>query len=56
MLVALGSLIASWPLLRQLRQGDVLGLGPAVQSPRSAKLKPRIDDADTPEELARLSA
>ena len=47
MLVALGSLIASWPLLRQLRQGDVLGLGPAVQSPRSAKLKPRIDDADS---------
>jgi formate dehydrogenase major subunit len=45
--VALGSSIASWPLLRQLRQGDVLGLGPAAQSPRSAALKPRIDDADS---------
>jgi formate dehydrogenase major subunit len=44
--VALGSLIASWPLLRQLRQGDPLGLGPSVQSPRSRTLKPRIDDAD----------
>ncbi len=42
----LGSRIASWPLLRQLREGDPLGLGPAVQSPRSKTLKPRIDDAD----------
>ena len=47
MLVALGSLIASWPLLRQLRQGDPLGLGPAAQSPRSRALRPRIDDADS---------
>ncbi len=29
-----GERIASWPVLRQLR-GDHLGLGPAVQSPRS---------------------
>ena len=47
MLVALGPLIASWPLLRQLRQGDPLGLGPAAQSPRSRALRPRIDDADS---------
>jgi formate dehydrogenase major subunit len=44
--MALGRLIASWPVLRQLRQGDPLGLGPAVQSPRSQALKPRIDEAD----------
>jgi formate dehydrogenase major subunit len=39
-------LIATWPALRQLRQGDPLGLGPAVQSQRSKQLQPRIDDAD----------
>jgi formate dehydrogenase major subunit len=44
--VPLRDLIASWPALRQLREGDPLGLGPAVQSPRSRNLKPRIDDAD----------
>jgi formate dehydrogenase major subunit len=44
--VRLGRLIASWPALRQLRQGDPLGLGPAVQSPRSKALRPRIDEAD----------
>ena len=38
--------VESWPLLRQLREGDPLGLGKAVQSPRSATLKPRIDEAD----------
>ena len=42
----IGSLIASWPLLRQLREGDPLGLGRAVQSPRSKSLKPRIDEAE----------
>jgi len=44
--VALGDKIASWPVLRQLREGDPLGLGRAVQSPRSKTLRPRIDDAD----------
>jgi formate dehydrogenase major subunit len=39
--------IGSWPVLRQLRSGDRLGLGPAVQSARSAGLRPRIDDAET---------
>src|SRR4029079_4875528 len=33
-------------LVRQLREGDPLGLGKAVQSPRSEALKPRIDDGD----------
>jgi formate dehydrogenase major subunit len=41
-----GKLLASWPALRQLRQGDPLGLGPAVQSPRSKTLTPRIDEAE----------
>jgi formate dehydrogenase major subunit len=41
-----GKLVASWPVLRQLREGDALGLGPAVQSPRSRTLRPRIDDAE----------
>jgi len=40
------SLLASWPLLRQIREGDPLGLGPAVQSPRSRSLTARIDEAD----------
>jgi formate dehydrogenase major subunit len=44
--MALGDKIASWPVLRQLREGDPLGLGRAVQSPRSKELKPRIEDAD----------
>jgi formate dehydrogenase major subunit len=44
--MALRDLIASWPALRQLREGDPLGLGPAVQSRRSKSLTPRIDKAD----------
>jgi len=44
--VGFSKLVESWPLVRQLREGDPLGLGKAVQSPRSAALKPRIDDAD----------
>ena len=42
----LTKLVQSWPVLRQLREGDPLGLGKAVQSPKSAALKPRIDEAD----------
>jgi formate dehydrogenase major subunit len=38
--------VGSWPLLRQLREGDPLGLGRAVQSPKSAALTPRLDEAD----------
>jgi formate dehydrogenase major subunit len=44
--VGLSKLVESWPLLRQLREGDPLALGRAVQSPPSKSLKPRIDDAD----------
>ncbi len=39
-------LVESWPLLRQLRDGDPLGLGKAAQSERSKNLRPRIADAD----------
>ena len=38
--------IARWPVLRQLREGDPLGLAYAVQSRRSQELEPRIDGAD----------
>jgi len=44
--MALSKLLGSWPLLRQLREGDPLGLGKAVQSPRSKALVPRIDRAE----------
>jgi len=44
--MALARLLGSWPLVRQLRDGDPLGLGPAVRSPRSERLAPRIDEAD----------
>ena len=44
--MALSELLASWPLLRQLREGDPRALGPSVQSPRSKTLTPRIDEAE----------
>jgi formate dehydrogenase major subunit len=44
--MALSKLLDSWPVLRQLREGDPLGLGRAVQSPRSQSLVPRIDEAE----------
>jgi formate dehydrogenase major subunit len=44
--VGFTKLLGSWPVLRQLREGDPLGLGKAVQSPKSEALKPRIDEAD----------
>ena len=44
--MGLRTLIASWPVVRQLREGDPLGLGTAARSPRSRALGPRIDQAD----------
>ena len=38
--------LGSWPVIRQLQQGDALGLGKAAQSPRSAALEPRTATAD----------
>jgi formate dehydrogenase major subunit len=42
----LRKLVERWPVVRQLREGDPLGLSRAVQSERSKTLKPRIDEAD----------
>jgi formate dehydrogenase major subunit len=39
-------LLQSWPAIRQLTEGDPLGLGKSVQSTRQRELKPRIADAD----------
>jgi formate dehydrogenase major subunit len=44
--VPLGKLIAQWPVVRQIREGDPLGLGKAAQSEHSRTLTPRIDEAD----------
>ena len=44
--MAFTKLLESWPVVRQLREGDPLGLGKAVQSERSRSLKPRIEEAD----------
>jgi formate dehydrogenase major subunit len=38
--------LESWPLIRQFREGDPLGLGPAARSQQSRDLTPRIDEAD----------
>ncbi|HEX3686976.1 MAG TPA: formate dehydrogenase, partial [Gaiellaceae bacterium] len=42
----LGEAFARWPVVRQLREGDLLGLGKAAQSERSRALRPRIERAD----------
>jgi formate dehydrogenase major subunit len=39
--------LRDWPLLKQIREGDPLALGKAVQSERSKNLRPRIEDADS---------
>jgi formate dehydrogenase major subunit len=44
--MAFAKVIASWPVLRQLREGDRHALGRAAQSPRSKRLVPRIDEAE----------
>ena len=44
--MGLKALIEQWPVVRQLREGDRLGLGPAAQSERSKTLTPRIDEAE----------
>jgi len=40
-------LIARWPVVRQLREGDPLGLGKSVQSERSKNLRARISDVES---------
>jgi formate dehydrogenase major subunit len=44
--VGFTKLLESWPVVRQLREGDPLGLGRAVQTDHSKNLRPRIADAD----------
>jgi len=44
--VSFTRLLDSWPVVRQLREGDLLATGVAVRSERSRALKPRIADAD----------
>ena len=38
--------LRDWPALRQLREGDPLGIGRAVRSKRSETLRPRISEAE----------
>ena len=44
--VGFTKLLESWPVVRQVREDDLLGTGRAAQSQRSRELKPRIADAD----------
>jgi formate dehydrogenase major subunit len=44
--VGFTKLLESWPVVRQLRDGDPLGRGKAVRSEHSRTLKPRVDEAD----------
>jgi formate dehydrogenase major subunit len=44
--VNVGRRLRAWPLLRQLGDGDPLGLGRAARSQRSAALRPRTAEAD----------
>jgi formate dehydrogenase major subunit len=44
--VGFTKLLQQWPVVKQLRDGDPLALGPAAQSPRSKSLTPRIDEAE----------
>jgi formate dehydrogenase major subunit len=44
--MTVAKLLESWPVVRQFRDGDRLGLGRAAQSERSKTLVPRIDEAE----------
>jgi len=44
--VKVGEILGRWPVLRQFREGDPLGLGKAARSEHSRTLKPRIDEAE----------
>ena len=39
-------MIGTWPVVRQLAEGDPLGLGKSVRSKRSSELRPRTEEAD----------
>lgn len=36
-----------WPVIRQLRSGDIFGRGASVTSPKTRSTRPRTQDADT---------
>lgn len=44
--MGLGRHLASWPVARQLRSSDRLGLSESARSATSATLAPRTEDAD----------
>ncbi len=44
--MALADLISRWPVFRQVKEGDLLGLGRAVQSRTSEQLRPRTAAAE----------
>lgn len=44
--MAEGSSFLSWPVLRQLTDGDLLGRGRAVRSRRTERIEPRTSTAD----------
>ncbi|MPZ87882.1 MAG: dehydrogenase [Nitriliruptorales bacterium] len=44
--MGIGDHLRAWPVVRQLRGKDHLGLGEAARSQRSATLAPRIEEAD----------
>jgi formate dehydrogenase major subunit len=41
------SVLGKWALVRQLTEGDPLGLGKSVQSKRSQQLRPRTEDVES---------
>jgi formate dehydrogenase major subunit len=45
--VKLADRLASWPLVKQIANGDRLALGEAAQSKHTRALEPRIDQADS---------
>jgi formate dehydrogenase major subunit len=45
--MGLVKLVASWPVVRQLTQGDPLGLGRSVRSAGTSALGPRTREADS---------
>ncbi len=47
MAMAARKFLLEWPVLRQLRSGDLLGRGPAVTSARTRATEPRTATADT---------
>ncbi len=45
--MGIGKVLLHWPVIRQIRDRDYLGRGPAVTSPTTDATEPRTADADT---------